>query len=235
MRRVLFVCATRETEARFHASSPLAASLRRCGECTPVALRLFASNAAALGACYNAAIAEAQSDDVLVFVHDDVHLDDWAAALRVAEALGHFDVVGVAGNRRRHRGQRAWHLQPARAEGGVLVPECWDKDFLSGAVAHGVPGAARVTVYGPTPAPVRLLDGVFLAARAQRLREAGVRFDPGLGFHFYDLDLCRSAEQAGLSLGTWPVALTHASAGQSILSDAWERACAAYLAKWGEV
>ena len=61
------------------------------------ALRLFASNRKSLGSCYNTALDEAQPEDELVFVHDDVRIDDWMMPLRVREALNHFDVVGVGG------------------------------------------------------------------------------------------------------------------------------------------
>jgi GT2 family glycosyltransferase len=81
---------------------------------------------------------------------------------------------------------------------------------------------------------VAVLDGVFLAARAGRLQESGVRFDPSLGFHLYDLDFCRSAEAAGLRIGTWPIALTHASSGDSIRSSAWAASLELYFRKWGE-
>ena len=74
---------------------------------------------------------------------------------------------------------------------------------------------------------------MLLAARARTLQEAGVRFDPAFTFDFYDLDFCRACEQAGLRLGTWPIAVTHESVGKGISSAAWEAARAVYLAKWG--
>ena len=67
------------------------------------------------------------------------------------------------------------------------------------------------------------------------LRQHRLRFDPALGFHFYDLDFCRSAEAAGLRLGVWPLAITHQSSGQSVQSPAWERSCRLYLQKHGEL
>ena len=73
-----------------------------------------------------------------------------------------------------------------------------------------------------------------MAARASTLQSSGVRFDPQLDFHFYDLDFCRSAEIANLKLGTWPIAITHQSSGGSVHSDAWLRARAFYLKKWQE-
>jgi hypothetical protein len=65
------------------------------------------------------------------------------------------------------------------------------------------------------------------------LLDSGVRFDAALGFHFYDLDFCRTATQAGLRLGVWPIAMTHFSIG-GYESDAWSATYQHYLAKWGE-
>ena len=234
--RLVVVCATRASRAGFEQNALLAHSLPRLRRAGSLALRLHVGNAAPLAAAYNAAIDEAAPQDLLVFVHDDVHVDDWLAPQRLHEALACYDVVGVAGNQRRQPGQLAWYLQPPRRDDqGRLHHDAWDHPHLSGAVAHGTaPGASAVSYYGPSPRPVRLLDGLFLAARAGTLQRSGVRFDPALGFHFYDLDFCRAAEAAGLRLGTWPIALTHASTGASIRSPAWAQAAALYQRKWQE-
>ena len=89
-----------------------------------------------------------------------------------------------------------------------------------------------MSFYGPTPVPCELLDGVFLAARKSTLLDSGVRFDPRFNFHFYDMDFCRSARQAGLTLGTWPIVLTHKSPGN--FGPDWHHGLTIYLEKWGE-
>lgn len=203
---LIFVTATRSSRAEFEATSPLGLSLSRVGQLTPLRLRLFPENNAPLGNCYNIAIEEAPSGALLVFVHDDVHIDDWMAGARIAEGLQRFDVLGIAGNTRRQPGQETWYMRPGRVVGGVRHIAEFDHPHLSGAIGHGRPREASISVYGPAPAPAKLLDGVFIAAQVDRLRESGVRFDPALGFHLYDLDFCRAAEHAGLSLGTWPIA-----------------------------
>ena len=58
-----------------------------------------------------------------------------------------------------------------------------------------------------------------------------MRFDERFDFHFYDLDFCRTARQAGLSIGTWPIAMTHQSKG-AFGSDGWIDGLARYRAKW---
>ncbi len=231
---LVFVAATRMTRDAFLSSSLLARSLNTLSMMSSVKLCLFEQNSRPLGECYNQAIDEADPQDTLVFAHDDVHLDDWMLPIRLEQALASFDVVGVAGNRRRQHGQETWYLLPSRCVAGQRQMLTFDSQYLSGAILHGQPGQAKVSNYGPTPATVQLLDGVFMAMRAGRLQGARVRFDPSLGFHFYDLDFCRTAQAAGLRLGTWPIAITHASEGGSIHSQAWADSCERYLAKYGE-
>ena len=221
------VSATRLSEQAFYRVSLLGPCLPRLGEFGPVALRLAHGNTRPLAEVYNEAIEEAAPDDVLVFVHDDVRVDDWMLSQRLQEALQHFDVVGVAGNTRVQHRQVTWYLQPEQPG----VPSPWDHEYLTGAIGHGSP-RSRITMYGPSPQPARLLDGVFLAARASVLKQSGVRFDPALAFHFYDLDFCLQAHAAGLRLGTWPIALTHASGGESISSELWADARVLFLEKW---
>ncbi len=225
---LIFVSATRDSRAQFESTSPLARCLAQIGTLTSLRLRLFENNRQALGHCYNQALDEAPDEAYLVFVHDDVHIDDWMAGARVIEALQRFDIIGVAGNIRRQAGQVTWYLQPGRE--GQAGP--FDHPHLRGAIRHATAGRAELSAYGPAPAAVELIDGVFMAARVDRLRQHGVRFDPALGFHFYDLDFCRAARRAGLSVGVWPIAITHASGGASIHSAQWQQSCALYLAKY---
>lgn len=45
---------------------------------------------------------------LLVFIHDDVWIDDYFPADRVIEGLRTYDVIGVAGNRRKVPRQPGW-------------------------------------------------------------------------------------------------------------------------------
>jgi hypothetical protein len=223
---LIIVTATRDSQAQFEKHSALMRSLLAVHRLTPLQLRLFSDNRRPLPHCYNQAIDEADPDDVLVFVHDDVTFDDWMLGWRLQMALQHFDVVGVAGNRRRQPEQMAWWTLPHN--------QGWDLAQLSGAVMHGPAQAGRLSYFGATPAEVMLLDGVLMAARAGRLKARGVRFDPRFDFHFYDLDFCRSATQSGLKLGTWPLSISHASQGEGHQSADWQRNGEVYLKKWGD-
>lgn len=140
-------------------------------------------------------------------------------------ALHRFDVVGVAGSHGRAPRQAAWGFLDDRF---MPVPQ---PGRLSGAVGHGKHPFAPVSYFGPAPADSELLDGLFLAAKARVLREREVRFAPQFDFHFYDMDFCRRARQQGLRVGTWLIALVHASEG-GLDTPHWHQKYAAYPRKW---
>jgi GT2 family glycosyltransferase len=226
---------SRLSEPDFMQRSLLARSFIVAPGARPTQLKLLPGNqppnrTKGLSEAYNEFLGEARNDDYLIFVHDDVFVHDWFLFDRLREAFSEFDVVGVAGSGTPDLRQPSWGLQFT----SDLTPTGWqNRANKSGAVGHGDPGTPAVSVYGPTPAPCELLDGLFLAVNVRRLRQARVSFDTRFRFHCYDLDFCRTARAAGLRLGTWPIAVTHASAG-NFDSNAWKEAAKVYLEKWAE-
>lgn len=219
---LLVVSATRSEEASFDEHTLLGQSLAS----TPHAnlrRRITTANRQALALAYNAAIEEAHPDTLLVFCHDDVWLGGQPLETQLRQALQQFDLIGIAGNSRIAPGHSTWWLNPQTSQ--------LDHPFLVGAIQHGTPQQSHPSQFGPTPAPAQLLDGVFLAARAGTLQQADVRFDPQFEFHFYDLDLCRTALAAGLRLGVWPLPLIHASSGAAG-SASWQIGLDHYRRKW---
>ena len=223
------ISATRLSHDDFLAEAPLGASLKRLAFDKRIHARVAFENRASLSEIYNLSIDYPKAAEILVFIHDDVWLDDYFFADRIIAGLQNFDVLGIAGNCRRLPRQPSWCFIGQMSDKFI-----WDvRENLSGAVAHGTAPFGRVTSYGPVPAQCEFLDGVLLAARRDTLRSRGVRFDPRFDFHFYDLDFCRSARAAGLVLGTGAVALTHLS--QDAFGSAnWQRNYEIYLEKWGE-
>ncbi len=219
------VAATRLDKASFEQRSLLFRSCARLPGDLSIHLAVAYQAAGPLPVVFNAGLQAAADEDTILFTHDDVWIDDWQLLARLEEALRQYAVVGVAGNRRRLPKQCSWAFG--------RQPGDWDAEFLSGSVAHVEDSMFGVMSYGPAPSRVQLIDGVFMAARVETLRRAHVAFDPRFGHHFYDLDFCRTCELAGLPIGTWPIAITHASGG-AFGSVEWQQAYADYLAKWGE-
>jgi hypothetical protein len=234
LRPLLVVSATRQSPELFYTGTALGQSITRL-RLTGVHLkaRIFCNNKRSLGEVYNSAIEPAWAEHIVVFVHDDVQIDDWQIAHRLHDALKIYDLVGVAGNRQRAPGQPAWHF-PQHL--GHWAPA----EHLLGCVGHDTTqrkGPGRkvrvVSHYGASRGSAQVLDGVLLAARGDVLLKSGLRFDPRFGFHFYDLDISRHAVERGLALGVWPMAITHMSIG-GYNNDGWRQAYQRYLAKWGE-
>jgi tetratricopeptide (TPR) repeat protein len=229
--KIRLVCATRLAQEQFFATAALARSLpyyRRFPKGQPIDLRLFANHVGALGAAYNAAIEEARSECViLVFIREDVYLSDYYWARRLLEGLKDFELIGLAGNRRRAPGQASWlYLDDRLTED---APE-----NLSGAVGYGTgyPGVARFEAFGAPGREVRLLDGTLLAVRSSTLFEKNLRFDPRFPTHFHDVDFCRQAEALGVRMGTWPIATIRVEAPPC--NEEWRAAYQEYLTKYGE-
>jgi hypothetical protein len=225
--KIRFVVATRESRESFFARTAMGKSLSLY-ECPYVELSLHEKNRTGLPALYNQAIDAARtSPAILVFVHDDVHLCDFYWPHQMLNAVTHFQIVGVAGNKRRVPGQPAWRFV--------------DPDFkrdapehLSGLVGHGIGFPPdQLSVYGAPCQEVKLLDGLMLISRSSTLIENDLRFDERFDFHHYDLDFCRQAELKGLKMGTWSLSVIHESLGD-FSSEAWKAGYRRYLEKWGD-
>ncbi|MGN6232116.1 MAG: glycosyltransferase family 2 protein [Trinickia sp.] len=224
---IRLVCATRCSQANFMRETALGRSLAVQRQAHTPELLLFENNSTGLATLYNAAIEQAASSPaILVFVHDDVSLQDIFWTERVREALAQFDVVGLAGNRRRLPWQPAW---------AFATPDfTWDsREYLSGSVAHGKAFPCDVSYFGPSGVECKLLDGLMLIADSRRLIESGVRFDEQFEFHLYDMDFCRQAELKGLRMGTWPISVVHESGG-AFNTPCWRAAYDCYLRKYGQ-
>jgi GT2 family glycosyltransferase len=229
---IALVSATQLPESIFADGTFLGRSLARIpADLRPELTIAFAnsgSRARGLSEIFNSALDRSDPRTNLVFLHDDVYLNDWFFAQRVLHALEQFDVVGVAGSVNPDLTQPSWglafdaDLNPAGPQPGV---------YGSGAVNHFDYLSPQISVYGPTPLKCRLLDGLLIAVKTSAVKAQGVRFDPRFRFHCYDLDFCRSAAEKGLRIGTWPLSITHRSVG-SFRSGEFKKSARLYLEKW---
>lgn len=223
--KIRIVCATRATPEGFAAETALGRSLALY-RFPFVELRLFANNSAGLPQVYNTALRESVGDPaILVFIHDDIHLLDFFWPERIVGGLNTFDIIGLAGNKRRVPHQPSW----------MFLDDKFTRDApenLSGVVSHGTGWPAQgISYYGAPGVEVKIMDGLMLAAHSETLRSRGVFFDETFDFHFYDLDFCRQAESRNLRMGTWPIQVMHESAG-AFGSPGWHQGYARYFGKW---
>jgi hypothetical protein len=223
---ICFVAATRLSEAEFWQESPLGIGLKPLLDGTTIFAKINFNNTTGLPSIYNHALKTERDAGILVFLHDDIWLEDINFIEKIRASLQRFDIVGVAGNTRISKYQPAWLFRTV--ENNKFV---WDYGHLSGSVRHGTPGHSEPSVYGPTPVNCELLDGVFLAAKRNILVRSNVLFDESFKFHFYDMDFCRTARRSGLSLGTWPMDIIHISAG-AFGAPSWLEGHSIYMGKW---
>jgi len=223
--RIRFVVATRESRESFATKTAMGRSLSLY-RYDFVEMRLSFENKRGLPEIYNAAIEEARTDPaILVFVHDDVHLLDYFFADRVVRSLEKFQLLGLAGNKRRVPRQPSWAFVDDRLT--------WDlPENLSGVVGHGTTfPPSNLSVFGLPGQEVKLLDGLMLIARSKTLIDNDLRFDEAFAFHFYDMDFCRQAEAKRVSMGTFALPVIHESGG-NFGSEGWRKGYQSYLEKW---
>jgi GT2 family glycosyltransferase len=224
--KIIFVVATRLSKNDFAANSTLARSLK-IFDSNNITVELYDNNKYGLPVVYNHAIKNinADSDDVLIFCHDDIGILDFYWIDHLINSLSQFDIVGLAGNRRRLRMQPSWLFDD-------LTFSTFDMPSLSGIVAHGKNLIAeKLSVYGPPNQEVELLDGLFLATTMQTISENKLSFDERFAFDFYDLDFCRQARVKKLKLGTVPLSVVHESEG-NFNTTSWQKAYHLYIEKW---
>jgi GT2 family glycosyltransferase len=176
-------------------------------------------NTKGLSECYNEFIDELSDKcDIMVFIHDDVYLDDRRLSKKLKEATENFDIVGLAGT----------------GSFQVQSPAIWnnsDKESWSGAVAHQHEGKTWMTSFGTMPRRCIIVDGLFIAVKTEAFK-SGLRFDEQFDFHHYDLDFCLTAHGQGLKIGTAPIWVTHTSIGEWRNNPTWSKNESKFLSKW---
>lgn len=170
-------------------------------------LKIHTENTTPLSTLYNQYINQKIADEhgVVLFVHDDVHIDDIGCFDKIHAAMNAgFDIVGLAGaTQAKIKAPSLWHLMS-------------DREHQSGSVAHATPGEQQTvftTCFGPTPQRCLFLDGLFLAVNISRALDAGWLFNEQFEFHHYDISSCLDANAKKLKLCTWPINVVHKSLG----------------------
>jgi tetratricopeptide (TPR) repeat protein len=177
-------------------------------------------DATSLAGGYNRGAAVA-TGEVFVFSHDDVEILASDFGDRLMRRLDECDVLGVAG--------------ATRATGPAWPFAGWP--YLHGSVIYPEENGYRVTVYSrtvPLARGIRVMDGVFLAARREIALVVGWDAYTCRGFHGYDVDFTLRAAQAGLRLAVASdLGVVHRSYGS--FDDRWEETARKLAARHPEL
>lgn len=183
-------------------------------------------NTEGLSAVYNRKISEYANSgvDFLVFVHDDVYIDDLKLEdkLNMARFNLGFQIIGVAGAvALKIEFPALWHIMTGKNEG-------------RGFVHHSVGGPQTAVVnFGPTPSEVLVMDGLFMAIHLPSILASRWRFNEAYRFHHYDLASCLDAAKHGVKMGVFPIHLIHLSKGLASVEDkVWRESNDRFLAAY---
>ena len=177
------------------------------------------SNTESLPIVYNRTIDWALENNVdcLIFTHDDVQLKENPIPI-LEEMFDTYDLVGVAGTDIiKLESPALWHLMGGGFNGG----------HLHGCVEHKVQELysswINTTHFGPVPAKVVMIDGVFMAFNRKMIEN--LRFDENnpAKWHFYDLATSLSAHLEGFNVGVAGIQIMHESPGLMEFTSDWKR------------
>lgn len=210
MKPIRLVCATKYNPEAFK-KSLLGTSLLRLKD---ISASVAYNNREGLGTVYNRFLTEQYRNEILVFIHDDIFIDDYWIDVRLNEAIEKYDVIGLTG---------LSYLISAPNWDGISPWDC-------GTVAE--PNPSRLwRERNRAPHAVYSVDGQCIAINAEKILSAGIRWDERFVFEFYDIDFCRQCVTRGLSIGVWPLALTHGGKGR-FGSPEFMRSLGLFNRKW---
>lgn len=230
MEKIKFVVATRETQENFFTKTATGRSLALFNFLN-IDIQLFPENKQGLPKVYNTIIDECNDDPcILIFAHDDIHILDYHWINRIEKLLDTFQVLGLAGNKKRTPYQPCWYLK--HIEDNQFAYD--DISNTSGIIGHGNDFFPEsIENYGPPCQQVETLDGLFITCKSNTLNNNNIRFDEIFDFHFYDMDFCRQLEEKKIKMGTVDISVIHRSRGE-INTPEWLNAMKKYFKKWND-
>jgi hypothetical protein len=217
---IVIISATSVDKDKFFETKPLGLYI---SELRYIDFDITFNNKEGLAVVYNRAIAKyAKFDKILVFCHDDVEINEneWRFANKVNTGISLYNVVGLAGtNKITLKKPVLWHIH--------------GNETRRGFVTHCNDGKYSASAYGISPDAVVVIDGLFMAVDCDKVVNSKVKFDEeNTSFHFYDIDFCLTAYQNGLSVGVYPIHVTHHSIGEWRNNKDWEVSQEKFLQKW---
>ena len=205
-----FVVATEYNEEDFWNKAKISLFLEKTGHAETA--EIVYQNKEGLSKVYNSFINEDNKSNFLIFVHDDVFIDDLFIEEKLNIGFDKYDIIGLAGAKSCNLTAPlpAWHLMS-------------DKSDYVGEVAHSNGNDIWTTVFGPTDSRALIVDGLFIAVNTAKLIDTDTYFDENFDFHHYDISFCLKANQNKLKIGVMPIKVTHFGLGDSMGSPEWQK------------
>ena len=172
-------------------------------------VRIIKNNKKGLSEVYNSFISEEYKNNILLFIHDDLEIND----LFLVEKLNHspYIVTGLAGSKTCDLSKEriAWHL-------------CSSREDMVGEVSHKKDDNIWTTVFGPTKSRALIIDGLFISVDVEEILKTKARFNENFKFHHYDMAFCLNCNKHKARVGVLPISVVHHGLGDSMNSLEWE-------------
>lgn len=210
MKPILIICCSREEDKR---TLRLYSSLKGF-DTKEVRVIYHTGNVTALPEIYNRYInyETMRKHDIVLFVHDDLYIDDYKLRGKLYNSIQQYDIVGIAGATKLSiKAPTLWHIMspPDARRGFVHHPVEIREDVW----------ANKCSSYGYTPDRVIVIDGLFMAVNLRSVLKTEWIFNEQFDFHHYDLASCLDAHKLGLKIGVTPIHTIHSSPGLKNIND----------------
>jgi hypothetical protein len=184
----------------------------------------YENNEKPITVCYNEVIdryREETEQPIILFIHDDVWLEDIMFPEKLQSYSVRYDIMGVAGATKVDMKNDiiAWHMINMDCKYGSVMHRT-DKEYFMVDFSAGK----------KTPKQVLTIDGLFMAMTPSAYND--IKFDYQFMWDFYDLDLCIEAYNYTIKVGVVPIQVTHASVGGGITSYKYIEAQKLFKRKW---
>jgi hypothetical protein len=209
MKTIKFVVATKENKQNFLKTKPFGLFLEKTN--TVNQSIIIENNSHGLSKVYNKFLTEEYKNDYIIFVHDDVLIDDLFYSEKIQMAFEQYDIIGLAGTKKcnLNTDMIAWHLAS-------------DRNFYVGEVSHyAKEKKVWTTVFGPTDSRALILDGLFIGVNIEKAIEKQLQWDENFNFHHYDISFCLRANNLKIKAGVFPLRAVHYGLGDSMLTNEW--------------
>jgi hypothetical protein len=213
MKQIIVVICTKSKTIEEFEQKPIYKSLEKLNKIYNTSqfdVIILTNNSKGLSEAYNEFLNDEKfKNNILLFVHDDVELNDPFLVEKLNDSP--YIVTGLAGSKTCNLSmpKMAWHLTTSPSE-------------MVGEVSHKKDGNVWTTVFGKTKSRALIIDGLFIAINVEDLIKTPCRFNENFKFHHYDMSFCLNCNENKISVGVLPISVVHHGLGDSMLTNEWE-------------
>ena len=217
--KIVIVTTTKGSGTNLLLKRPLGFFLEKTG--WDARTEIVENNTEGLSKVYNRFLSDEYKDKFVIFIHDDVLINDLFFEEKVLLAFEKYDIIGLAGSKScdLSSDHPAWHTMTKRED-------------MVGEVAHSSEGKIWTTVFGPTDSRALVIDSLFMGVNVNKALEKGLKFDERFDFHHLDIDFSLEANRLKIKTGVFPLSVIHFGLGSSMNTQEWSDSATIFKNKY---